>query len=302
MKTKLLTILTIILSVFALSAKEVKVLTIGNSFAESVFVFLPRIADSVPDCKLVLEGANHGGYSLDAHLKLIQEEDADESVKNYQKKKKSLKEILSSQDWNIVTIQQVSTKSFLPETFFPYALDLKNYILKYAPNAELVLQQTWSYRADDARISEGGTWGFDQNEMFKKIEAAYTEAAKKLNARIIPSGIAVQLAREKQSVKFQNYKPEILKTLNPPDFPSQAGALVGEMKWKKNKQGKMYIEKDTIHLNDRGRYLQACVWFAFLFDEPTSKITFVPNTIADDDAAFLRQIAQKAIDSIKQKK
>ena len=45
------------LSVIA-NAKEIKVLTIGNSFADSVFEYLPKIVQSVPDCKIVMGRAN----------------------------------------------------------------------------------------------------------------------------------------------------------------------------------------------------------------------------------------------------
>ena len=51
--------------------KELKVLTIGNSFADSVFVYLPEVAKSFPDCKLVLDRANLGGCSLLRHWRIF---------------------------------------------------------------------------------------------------------------------------------------------------------------------------------------------------------------------------------------
>ena len=44
-----------------------------------------------------------------------------------------------------------------------------------------------------------------------------------------------------------------------------------------------------------GEYLQACVWFAILFDSDAREVTFVPEALSGEDAAFLREMAQKAV-------
>ena len=87
----------------------------------------------------------------------------------------------------------------------------------------------------------------------------------------------------------------MLKTLVWPDLPPQAWSLVGTCSWRKDAEGHLYIARDTIHLNERGKYLQACVWFAFLYGRSASQeVTFVPDCIANEDAAFLRDIADAA--------
>ena len=79
--------------------------------------------------------------------------------------------------------------------------------------------------------------------------------------------------------------------------------MVGNIYWTKNAAtGELEMKRDTIHLNVRGQYLQACVWFAALFGHKTSEVTFVPDTIGNRDAAFLREIAQKAVDEFPQGK
>ena len=55
------------------------------------------------------------------------------------------------------------------------------------------------------------------------------------------------------------------------------------------------IVGDSYHLNLRGRYLQACVWFAFLYGRSATEIRYVPEGIAEEDAVFMRQIADEAI-------
>ena len=64
-------------------AQELKVLTIGNSFADSVFEFLPKIVQSVPDCQLVLERANIGGCTLERHWREVEKSEKDPNYKPY---------------------------------------------------------------------------------------------------------------------------------------------------------------------------------------------------------------------------
>ena len=73
----------------------------------------------------------------------------------------------------------------------------------------------------------------------------------------------------------------------------------GSRKNKATGENERSIYNDPAHLNDRGRYLQACVWYGFFFDKPTSEIKFVPEGITEEDAAFLRATAQKVLDARK---
>ena len=141
-------------------------------------------------------------------------------------------------------------------------------------------------------------WGFDQNTMYEKLTANYLALAKSIHARVIPTGLAVQIAREKSPVKFKNYDPALLGTLHFPDLPPQAGDVVGRLYWSKDqKTGEMRIIRDAMHLNDRGEYLQACVWYLFLFGGTAEDIRFVPNSIGNSDARFLARCAEDAVKS-----
>ncbi len=296
---RILSIFIVLIATFFVDAKELKVLTIGNSFAESVFVYLPKIAKTEGD-KLKLERANIGGCSLQKHWNNICESEQDSSKKHYHRNKKSVRDILESDKWNIVTIQQVSTQSWVSESFYPYAKNIFDYIKKYVPSAEIVVQQTWSYRADDPRIMEGGAWRIDQTEMFKRLERNYAKIAKELDARVIPTGLCVQNSRAMEEKPFVNYNPSSLKTLRYPDLPSQSGDVVGNLFWSKTKNGKLVIKRDSIHLNRRGEYMQACLWFGFLFDKDPIDIKYVPDSIDNDDAKFLRLVASKTLKEFKQ--
>ncbi len=281
-----------------METKHLNVLTIGNSFTESLKAFFPDVVSSVLGCELHLEGANHGGCELERHWKYITCEESDIVFSMYQDRRWKLREILAREKWDIVSIQQASHYSWRPETYQPYAKNIVEYVKKFAPSAEVVIQQTWAYRSDDPRISPGGAWGIDQAEMYRRLTEAYLALSKELGLRIIPTGKAVQLARQRCESPFVPYPPELMDSIQWPDLPPQAGSFVGTMRWKKDTEtGRMKIVRDTIHLNKRGEFLQACVWFAFLFGRKTSEITLKPDCLADNDIEFLKSIAQEAVDS-----
>ncbi len=274
-------------------ASEISVLTIGNSFADSVFGYLPEIAASAGD-KIILERANIGGCPMDKHWALVEKSEADPTFKPYYGKF-SLKEKLQSRKWDVVTIQQVSSKSWQPDSFNPYARNLYDYVKKYAPGAEVVIQQTWAYRFDDPRLAK---WKIGQEEMYKRLTDAYNKAAAELKVRQIPTGDAVQLARQTQPKPYVPYAPAVLKNLkHPAPLPSEQGSFARGFSWIKDKEGNYVIKNDPAHLNKRGEYLQSCVWYGFLFGKPTSDIKFVPKEISAEDARFLRETARKALDA-----
>jgi len=37
------------------------------------------------------------------------------------------------------------------------------------------------------------------------------------------------------------------------------------------------------------------MWFAFLYERPVADITFVPEQVGNQDAAFLREVVAKAL-------
>ena len=301
---------------------NLKILTIGNSFTDSLAVFWEKVVESA-GCTLHFERANHGGCELHRHWTYIMNEESDNVYRMYQNYQYRMCELLAKEPWDVVTIQQASHFSWRYETYLPFAENIYDYIRQYAPQAEIIIQQTWAYRADDRRLWD--EWKYDdalvekvsvigielpgeavkvsQKEMHNKLTEAYINLAKKLNLRIIPTGDAVALSRTNEPVPFKNYAPELMSTLRWPDLPPQAGDVVGNIWWRKNAEsGEMELARDTIHLNKRGEYLQACVWFAFLYERPVSEISYVPEMISASDARFLRKIAQNAVNEFKQVK
>lgn len=281
-----------------MTSDPLRVLTIGNSFTDSLRPYAVAVARAA-GCALHLDFANFGGCSLERHWAYIAAEEAEPVCRIYRGGGIKMRDILASQPWDVVTIQQASHESWRPETFQPFGRRIADYVRRHAPGAECVVQQTWVYRADDPRLRPGGEWNIDPDEMYRRLTAHYRTLAADLGGlRIIPTGYAVRLARASEPKPFANYDPSLLATLAWPDLPPQGGDVVGRAWWAKNEaSGELEIRRDLIHLNERGQYLQACVWFARLFGRPVEDTaSFVPSEIGQADAARLRDAAQRAVD------
>ena len=55
-------------------------------------------------------------------------------------------------------------------------------------------------------------------------------------------------------------------------------------------------------LNKRGEYMQAVLWYMFLFNAPVEKVKFVPEYIPAAEADLLQASAAKALKACKQVK
>lgn len=233
---------------------QVKILTIGNSFANDATAYLPALAKAGGK-DLLLFRANLGGCSFERHarhLKAYEANPADPQGSPYRSgfvrslgdttapgiasgsnepvkgeaeppKNISLKEALESEKWDYVTIQQVSTASFDFSTYEPYAGTIIEYVRKHAPTAEIVIHQTWAYR-EDCPMFKGG---FDQKKMFDGLVDAYGKLAKKYDLRTVPVGTAIQEARKLPRWTFKypdpafDYKNPVAGTK-----PDQSGSLM----------------------------------------------------------------------------
>ncbi len=314
LKKVMLSSLLMAAAVIPALGKDLKVLMIGNSFSVCVRIFLPSIVQSIPGNTLELTSAMIGGCPLDKHAANLKKAETNSNFKPYRitvwssdsplKAKKSFKgsvnELLKNNQYDIVTIQQGSRKSWDYSTYQPFAAELIEYIRKHQPKAEIVIQQTWAYRADHPLFkSKKNGWDFDQTGMYERICASYKKLAETGKFRVIPMGDAVQLFRKYTPVKIQPSTGEFKE----PAVPSHAGDVVGQGSWKKDpKSGESKLHFDRIHLNSDGHYLQACLWFAALYGEPVSKIKFAPKGMKPEMKALLHKCAQEALDNYVQVK
>lgn len=182
-----------------------KILSIGNSFSQDAHRWLYSIAKAD---NYVLDTVNLyiGGCSLETHWNNILENNLvyDMEGNNGQfLRKTSIEEIIENDEFDVITLQQVSGLSGRPQSYFPYIINIAEYVRKKQPNAKIYFHMTWSYEIDSTHPSFVH-YNSDQKEMYRRIYDASNMAAKIINAEIIPSGNIIQYLRE-NSKEF-NYK------------------------------------------------------------------------------------------------
>ena len=271
--------------------RELKVLTIGNSFSWSVFKTLPAIVKADPECRLLLVAANIGGCTLERHWKEHLKSEKDPSHLPYSKKY-TLRQLLTKEKWDIVTIQQASYASWKAPSFHPYAENLMGLVRELAPTAEIVIQQTWSYNAAAPHFA---SWGIDSATMYRLLTENYRALAEQHKLRVIPAGYAVDLFRRSLGDKLVSREPADPSQLQEPAVP-RTNDVVGNFRWQEDKKtGKRLLRQDLIHLNPRGQYLQSLVWYAVLFGRDPEQSAYVPEGISAEEIALFKQYAKKAV-------
>ena len=247
-------------------AKTVKVLAVGNSFSANALTYFGDIGKASGN-QVTAVNAMIGGCDFERHMRhadACEADPADPEGRPYPDKK-SLKDLLTLEAWDYVTIQQASPKSFRPETFHPHADRLIAYIKKYAPQAEIVIHETWAYREDHPWFKEREAHAVQPRNpdvMYKGVRAAYEGLARDTGFRLIPCGDAVEAARRD------------------PAF---------------GKAGKHALGRDGYHAAAAGEYLLGCVWLEFFFGQSVVGNTCVPKTVAAADAAVLQRIAHETV-------
>lgn len=173
-----------------------KILSIGNSFSQDAQRYLHRISVAA-EIPVKCVNLYIGGCNLRTHYFNILENE-----KKYQFEFNgentgifvTVKEALMSDTWDYITLQQASLDSAHWETYHPYLSELAAYVRKYAPQAKLLIHQTWAY--DNENLQKLEKAGFSTaKEMYDAVRMTYKKAAEESNAEgILPSGYAVNLS------------------------------------------------------------------------------------------------------------
>lgn len=272
--------------------EPLKVLMIGNSFSLSCMSHLPRVAKSLGE-PLDIASLYIGGCPLDRHWNNIKAAETNAEFRPYRydrrvcgepvatKEARNIPDALVEAKWDIVTVQQASGKSWMAETYYPYGDDLVEYVRRHAPQAKIVVQETWSYTPWDKRLKK---WNLTQDEMYEKLRDAYAAFAAKHGLAVIPMGAAVQEWRKRLPVKYAEN--------------SLGGDVVGgrdkkeKDRFKLSGDGKWVPNCDVFHLGNGGEYFQAIVWAAALFkDADLERIKYRPKFVSEQDARLMREIA-----------
>lgn len=166
------------------------VLAIGNSFSQDATRYLHSIARA-DGVDLNVVNLYIGGCSLEKHYRnMLSKREVYELQFNGECTGflVSLEQALLNRKWDVVTVQQVSTQSFIEESYFPYIQELVNYVKKYQPKAKIYLHQTWAYEDGSERLLNVAK--FDTaKQMLNDIISANQKVANELKVdKIIKSG------------------------------------------------------------------------------------------------------------------
>lgn len=281
----------------AAGGKEIRLLAIGNSFSGDATRHLPGLVKASGNT-LVFGHASIGGCSLAKHWAIAEAfektpDDPKTRPYTYKERKVSLREILTAEKWQYVTLQQYSGDSYKADTFRPHARNLYDYVKKHAPQAEVLFHETWAYREDDS-LFKAGT--FTPQMMYDGLHAAYHGMAAELKCRVIPVGTALQSVRQTPEWRFVFPDPAF-DYAHPkhPALPNQDHSLNVGYRWRQGTDGQWKLGKDGHHASLAGQYLGAAVWFEFLYGQSVVANSYVPEGLKPADAAFLRQMAHKTV-------
>lgn len=236
------------------------VLSIGNSFSQDAQRYLHQIA-KVDGVDIHCFNLYIGGCPLSKHYQnMLSEERAYTLEMNGSSTdfSVSLKEALLNRDWDVVTIQQVSSQSPNYDTYQPYLDELADYIRHLVPKAKVAIHQTWAYEQGSKRLNEELKYS-DYKEMLDDIIKSYRKAAERIGADfIIPSGEVFDAMLENGIEK---------------------------------------IHRDTFHASlGLGRYVLGLIWYKILAGNDVSDNTFC--NFDEEVSAEQIEIAKKCVTEV----
>lgn len=237
-----------------------KILFIGNSFSSDLTKYLQKVSGG----ELYVRNLYIGGCSLEMHAKNIAEasEEYDYCIDAEATRKISVNEALTLEAWDVISVQQVSGFSGIVESYEPYLGEIIGYVREKCPKARIVFHRTWAYEQTSTHV-DFTKYNCNRKEMFSRIVSASSEMAGKYSLDIIPSGNAVEAAREL------------------PEFDVENG---GEP-----------ITRDGFHLSlTYGRYLVSLVAYKFFTGKSPLGVEFAPEGCDGEIIEKLKEIADEA--------
>ena len=182
-----------------------KILSIGNSFSDDAQRYLRDIAKSegieIETLNLCIAGCHlktHADNVKSGAKAYFYHYNGDVECSDLI----SLQDGIAMRDWEIVTLQQVSTHSFIEDSFYPYIHEVVAYVREKLPNAKIYIHQTWAYEHGCPRSFEI-TDGKGAEFMLEGIRKSYRRAKSEIGAEgIIPSGELMELLYKNGATKI----------------------------------------------------------------------------------------------------
>jgi len=263
MKRQVILLVALLLFSLTSAAKVIKVLAIGNSFSEdAVTQYLYDLAKAQGD-SLVIANAYIGGCSIDRHLANLKENKPDYQFQKIVggvrtvEHQQELRRIILDEPWDIITLQQASQFSGIPESYANLpSLKRAVKLLATNPNVKFMWHMTWAY-AKNFKDERFKAYDFDQQKMYLAIISCLrTEVPKALITQVIPSGTAIRLVRYR----------------------------LGDL-----------LTRDGMHLSyTLGRYTAACTWCEAITGHNVDGNSYRPETITKEHAQLCQIAAHEA--------
>lgn len=262
----------------AMAQTTIRVLAIGNSFSEdAVEQYLWELGQEA-GIEFIIGNAYRGGWSLSAHWKDASTRAADTEFrkvvggKRTNLGKRTLRDIITDEPWDVITFQQVSQEAGRPDSYEPGLSLMIGYVraLALSDSVRLGFHQTWAYAQDS---SHGGFANYDRNQflMYSSITNAVEEAMHNHRSDLsfyIPSGTAIQNARTTSLADSNGDNTVVNRELT----------------------------RDGFHLNYTiGRYIAACTWFETLTGYSTVGFKTRPKALTPAQAALAQMSAHAAV-------
>lgn len=247
---------------------SLKVLTIGNSFAENASIYASEIA-KINGKDLTFGYLKFPSCTIDQHYQAATEnlavfkfqitypDGSKTTVKNEASwnnpdpaTSATVAEALEYYDWDVIVFQQESNNARTLSTYSNLG-NLIEFVKGYCPDAKLAIHEVWRW----------GIWSYDDYLSIKNNTAA---VAEQYSLDIIPSGAAFENART---------------------------ALKSDTIVNDNDSGNYQ------HANGYGQYLAGCVYTGALFGIEISETTFAshPAVTNAETAAILTKAANDAV-------
>lgn len=242
----------------------IRVLAIGNSFSEdAVEQHLYELAKADNKC-IIIGNMYIAGCDLGKHLDNIRNNSAAYSYRKVINGKKrtisnvSIATALDDEEWDYVSLQQVSGSSGLYNTYTPLGEIIENITVR-EPGAKIAWHTTWAYQGD-SNHPDFPKYYSDQLFMYNAIQTSvllmltdYPEI--KL---VIPTGTAIQNGRT---------------------------SFIGDN-----------FTRDGYHLNSTyGRFTAACTWYEALTGVDVTQNSYRPANVTDEQSFVARYCAHYAV-------
>lgn len=224
-----------------------RILAVGNSFSEDATYYLHQILE-IAGVENQVVNLYIGGCSLEKHWRNIEK-----NAREYQfqfngtktDRRVTVKEVLKEAKWDVIVTQQASHDSGWLDTYEPFLGKIVAYFRENAPEARLFLHETWAYEKSSDHESFA-RYNRDQQEMFDRLQSAYTAMAGKYQLQLITCGEMIQKLRK--TPYFQE-------------------------------EGDRSICRDGFHMHYLyGRYALGCMWAAAIAGVSIKDNAFQPYT------------------------